>query len=161
MPEIAFIIACMQTIPLPPNALPSQTAAILSSPMAIVGPTLLLRPRHVPTEFSFSIVIGVRGIDLFRDVPAQLTWNMTTPGGDVVFSAPAIPLTLGPPSSDVTPLPIEDANAIFGLNIQNVSLPVEGHYRVTVKVDGLDIGYQEIPVRVLPKEGLNRGPANP
>ncbi len=156
--EVAFIVPCMQAISLPSN----NNSAILSSPspMAILGPTLLLRPRQVPTEFSFSVVIGIRGLDLFRDTPPALAWTLTSPEGEVVFRAPPVSLKMTSPPPNSPPLPPEEANAIVGANIQNVRLPVQGHYRLTVTIDGERVASQEIPVRILPQEDSNHAAAD-
>lgn len=147
MAQLVFIIFSNQSVQSLPDAL-----AIDSQRMVIINPVLILRPKQIPTQFSFAVTIGLRGIDVFQSLPSQLQWRLIAPNNNEIFQTPLIPLkSPNPIPENVVPLSTEDANIILGLNLQNVNLPTEGRYRLIVNVDNQEIGDQSIPVLAQPK----------
>lgn len=152
-PEVAFIFAGLQIGSVGPEQFVGPPGPLGPTPFVVVGPTLLLRPRHVPTEFTFAVVIGVRGIAPNPEEPPRLGLRLLAPDGQVVFEPTPVPLRFHPESGHPA-VPDEDVQAVVGLNLQNLFLPVEGRYSVVVEVDGVAIGRQTLAVWALSRGGV-------
>lgn len=117
--------------------------------IALVGPTLALKPRMIPTEYSFAVVLGVRGIHTSDEV-AQLTWSvLDSRGHKVVDRAPWS--TGGPP---IDPAQFgSDGVLMMGAMVANVPLEVSGWYTLQVDQATQDIGSWQFLVRPPNGEG--------
>jgi hypothetical protein len=149
---LGFVVVCQQAILVPQGTHAPSGLLAGSNQILIVGPTLLLRPRQLPTEFSFSVVIGVRGAAISGQPSPQLTARFVTPEGEPVAAMGPVNLQAPPPPPGVPSLPPDEANAIIVFQLQNVYLATEGPYAIVVNIDGQDLGQTMIPVRPLPKE---------
>ncbi len=145
--ELVFIVVSNQLLPNLPTSVTLGPQQVV-----IVSPVLMLRPKHVPTQFSFAVTIGLRGFDISATTPPKLHWKIVAPNGQEIFDSPIMPLqspSLIPEGIEL--LPPEEANIILGLNIQNLDIPEQGNYKIIVYVDDKEIGSQNVPVRVQPK----------
>lgn len=152
-PEVAFIFAGLQVGGVPPEQFIGPPGPLGRMPFFVVGPTLLLQPRYIPTEFTFALVIGLRGIAPNSEEPPRLGLRLLAPNSQVVFESQPIPLRFHP-ESGYPAVPDEDVQAVVGLNLQNLLLPLEGHYSMVVEVDGVTIGTQTLAVWALSRGGV-------
>lgn len=111
----------------------------------LIGPLIVLRPKYIPSEYSFSIALGINDLDKKTD--NRLRISITSPSGRQVLDTGYVDLPDLPVDS---PLPVKYQGFSLTLPIQNATLDQEGLYKMTVHIneDENIIFENEIPVFV-------------
>lgn len=107
----------------------------------LTGPTIVLRPRYVPSDYSFSITIGVSDFDLTRENTIKLVFK--SPSGDTLIDTGDCSLPASPADALI---PKEYQGAVMSAPFQNVELNSEGVYHLEILFNGESLGTKEIPV---------------
>ena len=115
------------------------------SAMGILG---ILNPANIPGQFSFAIIVGVRGVDSRE--PHRVQVQFLDPDGSAVLDTGTTPFLA---SDAPARLPHEYAHVILGLQAMNVMLSREGLYRTRVIWDDELLEGNVIPV-IKASEGI-------
>lgn len=116
-----------------------------NAPINAMGVLSILTPEYIPSMFSFSIIMGIRGIDdtcnhsldiIFKD-PLK---HPLVEAKNVLISSEQLR------TGDLT-LPDEFKGLVLGMDLRNVILKQEGVYWTEVKLDGKLMGDFDIYVK--------------
>ena len=107
-------------------------------------PLIVLRPKFIPSEFSFSMALGINEIN--KNADSRMRIELVSPSGKQVIDTGYIDL---PELPDDPALPIEYQGFSLIMPVQNAVLDQEGVYHLKVYFnDDVVIFVQEIPVYV-------------
>ena len=133
MPKICSFMIC--------DSSQSITDEKNNTTQQLVGPTIALRPQFIPTNYSFTVSIGIRDVDLQAKNVMHLA--LLTPSGKELVN-------LGESELPITDkdnlLPRENWGFVAGVDFHNVSIAEEGVYRLAVYVNNELIGTLDIPI---------------
>lgn len=107
----------------------------------LINPLIVLRPKFIPSEYSFAITVGINDIDTKGENAIRIL--MTTPSGKDVVDTKDVPLPSDP--VDVT-LPDNLHGFVLTLPVQNAVIDEEGCFSLTIFINGESISTQSIPV---------------
>lgn len=107
----------------------------------LTGPLLVLRPKFIPSQYSFAVTIGINDIDLTQENILRIVLRTPT-GSDLVDTGN---ITINPTPQDIQ-LPEEWQGFVATLPIQNTEFAVEGVYQLIVFCNDELLGTQSIPV---------------
>lgn len=107
----------------------------------LTAPVIALRPKFVPSEYSFSVTVGISGFDLTKDNTIRFVFE--TPAGTNLVDTGSISLS-GTPHDDT--LPDEWQGIVVTLPIQNTQIETEGVYHLIVFFNEEQIDSKNIPV---------------
>ena len=116
----------------------------------LTGPVIVLRPKYIPSEYSFSLTLGINDIEKKTDNRLRIT--IYSPSGRLVIDTGYIDL---PELIEDPLLPDKYQGFSLTLPVLNAALDQEGvyHFKLYFNDDGL-IFDKEIPV-YLQKEAQN------
>ena len=118
--------------------IPNKTGGVVQQ---LTGPMIVLRPRYVPSEYSFAITLGISNFDLSRENTMRIV--LRSPSDDTLIDTGDSILPASP--TDET-LPKEFQGAVLSMPIQNIELKTEGIYQLEMFFNGESLGIQDIPV---------------
>lgn len=124
-----------------PNGTPKTEHAPVSVGVTAVGILGALTPAYIPGQYSFAIIVGVRGVD-YRD-PQRIQVQFLDPEGNPVLDTGT---TVIPRPDRPSLLTAEHAHVIMGLQAMNVTLSREGTYRTRVIWNDEPLDGSAIPV---------------
>ena len=108
----------------------------------LTGPIIVLRPKYIPSEYSFSVVLGINGFE--KTSNNQIRIEIISPTDKQVIDTGYIDL---PDLDSDSALPIPYRGFSLTLPVQNAILESEGLYRLNVYVNEDKLIFdQEIPV---------------
>ena len=109
----------------------------------LTGPVTILRPKFVPSNYSFAVSIGVRGLDMHNENSMHII--LKNPSGDVLSD---LGEKLLPIAGEDDILPIEYSGFVACIDFRIVVIETSGAYILEVYVNNSLIGTKEIPVYV-------------
>lgn len=109
---------------------------------ALRDPKAVLRPKYIPTEYSFGIAVGIRGVDVTKKM--TVTFKIEDPDGNELLSLG--PNDLEPDSSGQEQPPTEFRSITFTLQLDNVNFAQAGIYKFYVEFNGTKLEPQDLPV---------------
>jgi len=92
--------------------------------MQINGPMHLFQPLFVPSQFSFSVIMGILGMDTEQSNTIRFTFS--SPKKEIIIDTNSI--TLQPQPMEQGHLPPELRGMMMNLDFRNVPLREEGEY---------------------------------
>lgn len=107
----------------------------------LTGPLIALRPQFIPSNFSFSVTFGIRGIDLEKQNILKLT--LKRPSGSILHDLGNVQF---PPIHNKDSLPLTYSGFVGGIDFRNLALDEEGCYKLEIYVNGQLVSVQDIPV---------------
>ena len=107
----------------------------------LTGPMIVLRPRHIPSEYSFAITIGINDFDLSKENILRIV--LYSPSNDILLDTGNSTLPASPTDSN---LPKEFQGAVLSMPIQNIEIATDGVYKLEVFMNNDSLGTQAIPV---------------
>ena len=113
-----------------------------NSPINAMGVLQNLTPEFIPSTFSFSIVVGIKQIDLSSDHKLDIIFKDTE--GNNLVEAKDIPISAEQLKNGDLNLPEEQRGLMLGLDLRNVILKKEGNYKTEVRLDGIILGEFDI-----------------
>ena len=105
------------------------------------GPIIVLRPRYIPSEFSFAIAIGINDVDLNIDNTVQIIFK--SPNNDIILDTGNGKLSASATDSN---LPSEYQGFAMTMPLQNIALDTEGVYSLEVFFNDELLDKRAIPV---------------
>ena len=115
------------------------------SPINAMGVLPILSPEFIPSTFSFSIVVGITGIDDSCSHSIDIIFKDSN--GDRLVEAVGVPIPAEQLQADDTTLPKEYRGLMLGLDLRNVIIRHEGVYYTEVSFDGKKLGEFDIYAR--------------
>lgn len=129
---VSFMMSSLaQNIPNPAGGMVQQ----------LTNPLIVLRPRYIPSEYSFSIIFGINDFDLAKENTLRIV--LRTPGNETLIDTGDGKL---PATSTDALIPKEFQGAVLSAPFQNVEFKDEGVYHLEVIFNGESLGTQDIPV---------------
>ncbi len=124
-------------------SLQSQTAPIAGGETVqqLIGPIIGIKPKFIPSEYSFTITIGFIDIDLTVENVLRMVFK--APSGDIVFDTGEGTV---PPATKETTLPQSAQGVIITLPLMNISFSEEGTYLLDIIWNGECLDTHDIPV---------------
>ncbi len=124
-------------------SLQSQTAPIAGGETVpqLICPLIVIKPKFIPSEYSFAITIGITDIDLTVENVLRMVFK--APSGDIVFDTGDGTL---PPSTKETTLPRSAQGFIITLPLMNISISEEGTFLLDIIWNGECLDTHDIPV---------------
>ncbi len=120
------------------NNVPNVTGGTVQQ---LTGPIIVLRPRYIPGEYSFAITLGINDVDLSVDNNLRLA--ITSPSGTSVFEInDGVLQATGKDSV----LPKAFQGFVISLPLLNIEFKEEGIYHLSVCMNDVELGIQDIPV---------------
>lgn len=113
-----------------------------NSPINAMGVLQNLTPEFIPSTFSFSIIVGIKQIDLSSDHKLDIIFKDTE--GNNLVEAKDIPVSAEQLKSGDLNLPEDQRGLMLGLDLRNVILKKEGNYKTEVRLDGIILGEFDI-----------------
>lgn len=117
----------------------------------IVAPLLIFTPMFIPGTFSFSVALGILGIDVDKDHIFQFKFKTPVTGEAPLIDTGEINFPRISDSS-IYDLPLDMRGIMLNFGFQNVVFRNEGTYISEVFLDGESLG--EFPIDVKGKERL-------
>ncbi len=118
--------------------IPNGTGGIVQH---LTAPTTVLRPQFIPGNYSFSVLIGVKDVDLQKENAMQIV--LKSPTGDVVQMIDKQQIPVSTVDSE---LPDEYAGFMLGVDFRNVPFVAAGCYTLEVIINEELIGAIDVPV---------------
>ena len=112
------------------------------APINAMGVLPVLTPEFIPSMFSFSIVLGMRGIDDTSNHLLDIIFKDCE--GNVLVEAREIQITLEQLQAKGSQLPEEYRGLMIGMDLRNVVIKKEGVYSTEVSLDGKKLGVFDI-----------------
>lgn len=109
---------------------------------ALSDPKAVLYPKYIPTEYSFGVAVGIRGVDFTKEMTAS--FRIDDPDGNELLSIG--PKLLPPDSSGGELPPPEYSSIVFTLQLDNVNFAQDGVYKFRTEFNGTELEPQDIPV---------------
>ena len=105
------------------------------------GPTVVLRPKYIPSEFSFAIAIGINGVDLHNDNTTQIIFR--SPSNAIILDTGKAKILASDTDSN---LPPEFQGFVMTMPLQNITFDTEGVYSLEVFMNDELLDTRAIPV---------------
>lgn len=135
MPKtIAFVLA---------NDVASFPSASGAQSPALINPIPVLRPKYIPSMFSFAFSISICGVDLSKQIDVKMI--IEDPERRVVQEAVRIDIPPQPVIENGS-LPKEYRGFTLNVGVRNFPLEKEGVYHLIPYIDGVAMEPQDIPV---------------
>ncbi|WIL46020.1 hypothetical protein QP042_21755 [Bacillus bombysepticus] len=115
----------------------------------IINPQNVFRPMFVPGAHSFSVTLGINGLDTSHKNSFQLIIRPEAKGSEATVNTDEIPLPPNPEGQDPI-LPKEAVGMMFNLDFRNVPFKIAGKYIAEIFVNGKLI--EDKPLYVYPME---------
>lgn len=112
------------------------------SPINAMGVLPVLTPEFIPSMFSFSIVLGIRGLD--ENCSHLLDIIFKNSEGRALVEARNIQISSEQLQAAESNLPEEYRGLMIGMDLRNVVLEKEGVYFTEVYLDGKKLGVFDI-----------------
>ena len=116
-----------------------------NSPLNAMGVLPVLTPEFIPSTFSFSIVIGIRGIDDSCSHIMDIVFK--NQDGDKLVEARNLAIPMEQLQQRDLALPKEYSGIMLGMDLRNVIIRQEGAYYTEVFFDGKNLGEFDIYVK--------------
>lgn len=107
----------------------------------LIGPITALRPQFIPGNYSFSVSVGVVGIDMQKE--NSMRFVLKAPSGTLLNDLGEAPLPVAAPDNT---LPAEYCGFVACIDFRNVVIPEAGIYSLDVYINGELIGTKDIPI---------------
>jgi len=107
----------------------------------LVAPQVVLRPAFIPSNFSFGVTFGIRGVDITNHI--MLRFFISSPSGTIVHDSGDTEL---PVVGKKDTLPAEYQGLVVNLDLRNIVIKEEGIYSLVVYINGEELTHQEIPI---------------
>lgn len=101
-----------------------------------------MTPEFIPSMFSFSIVLGIRGIDDTSNHLLDIIFKDCE--GNALVEAREIQITSEQLQAKGSQLPEEYRGLMIGMDLRNVVIKKEGVYSTEVSLDGKKLGAFDI-----------------
>lgn len=115
------------------------------APLNAMGVLPMLTPEYIPSTFSFSIVVGLRGIDETQNHTMSIVFK--APDGTPLVEAKNILISVEQWKAGDKSLPKEYNGIMLGMDLRNVVMKDEGVYNTEVSFDGEKLGDYDIYVK--------------
>lgn len=106
----------------------------------LVNPLIAIRPKYIPSEYSFAITLGINDIDKGENTLRLL---LTSPSGKDILDTNNMGLPVGPTDGI---LPDSLHGFVLTMPVQNVVIDEEGLYSLSVFFNDVAIATQSIPI---------------
>ena len=116
-----------------------------NAPLNAMGILPLLNPEFIPSTFSFSIIVGLRGIDETCNHTMDIVFR--NPNGEALVEAKNIVISAEHWREGDKGLPEEYNGVMLGMDLRNVIMKSEGIYYTEVSFDGEKLGDYDIYVK--------------
>lgn len=116
-----------------------------NSPLNAMGVVPVLTPEFIPSTFSFSIVIGIQGIDDACNHTMDIIFKDSQENS--LVEARNLSLPLEQLKNGDVELPQEYKGIMLGMDLRNVIMRYEGVYHTEVNFDGQKLGDFDIYVK--------------
>lgn len=113
-----------------------------NAPINAMGVLQALTPEFIPSTFSFSIIVGIKGMDISSNHILDIIFKDSS-GGNLVEAKNISILGEQLQDGDLD-LPNDQRGIMIGLDLRNVVLKQEGNYSTEVILDGERLGVFEI-----------------
>lgn len=110
----------------------------------IVGPLIVLAVPFIPTTFSFSVSIGISGIDIAE--PNKIQYKLLSPSGNIIHDTNEIILPID--RTAPAKLPKMYRGIQLNIDLRNLVLKEEGEYESLIVVNGEKLKGYNLPVVV-------------
>lgn len=120
------------------NNIPSPSGEMIPQ---LVAPQIAVRPQFIPGNYSFSISVGVRDVDLKR--VNQIRFTITSPTGVILQDSGNSDF---PPTGKPDIIPLEFQGFTLSMDVRNIVIHEEGLYTFSLYINDIVIGTQEIPI---------------
>lgn len=120
------------------------------APLNVMGILPFLSPEFIPSTFSFSIVMGLRGIDETCNHSMSIVFK--APNGEELVEAKNIVIPVEQWMDGDKALPKAYNGLMLGMDLRNVIIRQEGVYWTEVIFDGEKLGDFDIYVKAKPKQ---------
>ena len=107
----------------------------------LTGPIIVLRPRFIPSEHSFSITIGINDINL--DTQNSIRMILRSPSGKTTVDTGE---TVLPAAPEDTLLPKHLQGFVMSWGLQNATFEEAGVFKLEIDFNGYQLSTQDIPV---------------
>lgn len=107
----------------------------------LIGPITTLRPQYIPGNYSFSVSVGIIGVDMQKE--NSMRFVLKAPSGAMLNDLGETPLPVAAVDSN---LPKEYSGFVACIDFRNVVISEEGVYSLEVYINGESIGAKDIPV---------------
>ena len=107
----------------------------------LTGPVTTVRPQFIPGNYSFSVSVGVIGVDMQKE--NSMRFVLKEPSGKVLNDLDEAPLPVAGPDNK---LPKEYGGFVACIDFRNAVIQEEGVYSLEVYVNSELIGTKNIPV---------------
>lgn len=115
--------------------------------LTIQNPMQLFKPAFIPSLFSFSITLGIAGVDLLKQHQVRLTFSKLD-GSEHLIETGEIVIPANEEGHKANEgVPLEYRGYLFNLDFRNVAFRTEGEYVSTVYVDGVELGKHPVYVK--------------
>ena len=109
----------------------------------LTNPSLVIRPQHIPGNFSFVITAGITGVDLSKDF--SFCFMIQDPENKIVYNSGKTNFS-GISKEDS--LPLEQQGFLINIDVRNLEITCEGKYKFIVYLNDNLIGEKIIPIYV-------------
>ncbi|MCI9271828.1 MAG: hypothetical protein HFH11_11915 [Dorea sp.] len=113
-----------------------------SAPINAMGVLQILTPEFIPSTFSFSIILGIRGIDNSCNHVLDIIFKDSN--GNSLVEARNISVLSEQFKSGNLDLPKEQRGIMLGMDMRNVIIKQEGVYYTEIFFDGKRLGAFDI-----------------
>lgn len=115
------------------------------APINAMGVLSIMTPEFIPSTFSFSIIVGIQGIDIFQNHKMSIIFKDSS--GEHVVEAKDIPIRVEQFGNSDSNLPENFRGLMLGMDMRNVIIKAEGVYCTEIIFDNKKLGDFEIYVR--------------
>lgn len=115
-----------------------------NAPINAMGVLSTLNPEYIPSTFSFSIILGIRGIDITSNHKLTLIFKEAIDEGENLVEAKDIPILAEQLQKADSNLPVDQRGIILGMDLRNVVFKQEGNYCTEVILDEEKLGVFDI-----------------
>ncbi|MEY8379245.1 hypothetical protein AALD22_26570 [Lachnospiraceae bacterium 56-18] len=112
------------------------------SPINAMGVLQTLTPEFIPSTFSFSIILGIRGIDSSCDHNLDIIFKDSNE--NVLVEARNISVLAEQLKNGNLVLPEDQRGMMLGMDLRNVIIKQEGVYYTEIIFDGKKLGVFDI-----------------
>lgn len=130
--KITTFLYCLNSIN---NTTPTETHITAD------GILPMIKADFIPTTFSFSVILGVTGLDMSKDHTITITFN--DPNNKPLIESNDFNM---PKDDKVNGLPIGAQGFMLSMDFRNTKLEQEGMYYTNIIIDGENLGNYEIYV---------------
>lgn len=119
----------------------ADTPGLPQTPM-LKEPKVVLRPKYIPTEYTFGAAVGIVGVDGTKEI--TITFKIDDPNGNELVSLG--PNVIPPNPAMVEQAPPEFRSGTFSMQFDNVNFSTMGIYKFRVMLNDEELEPQDIPV---------------